>query len=356
MMMKKIELGNKIIGKQEPCFVVAEAGVNHNGSLVLAKKLVDAAVRAGVDAVKFQTFKAERVATSGAGIADYAKKNIGKDMKQINMMKNFELKYEEFRVLKEYCDKKDILFLSTPHSFDAIDFLEELVPAYKFGSGDITNIPALRHAAKKGKPIILGTGMSTLDEVRYATNTIKSEGNRQIVALHCTTNYPCPLEEVNLSAMITMQKELDCLVGYSDHTLGILVPTIAAAMGACIIEKHFTLDRDLPGPDHKASLEPNELKEMTKAIREVQKAIGDGIKKPTKTEKKIKNVVRKSIVSKVNISKGAVITREVIEIKRPGTGISPIYIDKIVGAKAKIDINKDELIQWNEIDLNISEK
>jgi N-acetylneuraminate synthase len=348
--MKKITIGNKIVGENKPCFIIAEAGVNHNGELDLAKQLVNVAVDAGVDAVKFQTFKAEGVTTSSVGIAGYAKKNIGKGMKQINMIKNLELKCEEFRVLKEYCDKKEILFLSTPHSFDAIDFLDDLVPAYKFGSGDLTNIPALQHAAKKGKPIILGTGMSTLEEVKSAIDAITSEGNEEIIVLHCTTNYPCPVEEVNLNAMKTMGEELDCLVGYSDHTLGILVPIMAATLGAVVIEKHFTIDKSLPGPDHKASLEPNELKEMTKVIREVQKAMGNGIKKPTKEEEKIKKVVRKSIVAKVGLPMGKAITEQMLDIKRPGTGIEPEYWDKIIGKKARREIKKDEVLTWKMIE------
>jgi len=285
--MDKIKLISRYIGGNEPCFVIAEAGVNHNGKIELAKKLVDAAAKAKADAVKFQTFKADLVVTKEADLASYAERNIGQKISQLDMLKHVELAYNDFAIIKQYCDKKNIIFLSTPHSFDAIDFLEDLVPAYKFGSGDITNTPALKRAAKKGKPIILGTGMSTLDEVRYAINAIKSEGNEQIIVLHCTTNYPCPMAEVNLRAMITMQQELDCLVGYSDHTLGISVPIIAAAMGATVIEKHFTIDKSLPGPDHKASLEPDELKSMIKEIRKTGKILGSFDKKPTKSEKKI---------------------------------------------------------------------
>ena len=341
--MRKIKISNKLVGDNQPCFIIAEAGVNHNGKIELAKKLIDAAVDAEADAVKFQTAKAEDVVIDGAGIADYAKKNIRKNITQLEMIKNLELKYEEFEILKDYCDKKGIIFLSTPHSFDAIDFLEDLVPAYKFGSGDITNIIALKHAAKKGKPMILGTGMSTLQEVKYAVNTIKSEGNKQIIALHCTTNYPCPLEEVNLQAMITMQKKLDCLVGYSDHTLGITVPIMAVSLEAVVIEKHFTLDRDLPGPDHKASLEPNELTTMVEEIRKVEKALGNFDKKPTESEKKIMKLVRKSIVAKQDIAKGSIIDENMVVIKRPGTGLYPSNIDKIIGKKAKQDIAKDEI-------------
>jgi N,N'-diacetyllegionaminate synthase len=349
--MEKIKIGNKWAGDEEPCFIIAEAGVNHNGKLELAKKLVDAAGNAGADAVKFQTYKAEKLVTKDADATMYQVKNMREKKSQLDMLDNLALEYKEFIVLKKYCDRKGILFLSTPHSFDAIDFLEELVPVYKFGSGDLTNIPSLKYAAKKEKPMILGTGMSTLEEVRHAVDAIKSEGNDQIVVLHCTTNYPCPLEEVNLQAMKIMKNELKCLVGYSDHTLGNIVPIAAVAMGACMIEKHFTLNRELPGPDHRASLEPNELKEMIQVIRETEKAMGNGIKKPTKSEDQIKKSIRKSIVAKVNIPKGTIITREMMEIKRPGMGISPDQIDKIIGGKARDNIKKDELIRWDKIEM-----
>jgi len=347
--MKDIRISNKIIGKNQPIFIIAEAGVNHNGKLEIAKKLVDVAVDAGADAVKFQTFKSKGVVTAGSDLADYAKKNIGKDIKQLELMNSLELNYRDFSILKDYCDKKEIIFLSTPHSFDAINFLDDLVPAYKFGSGDITNIPSLKHAAKKGKPMILGTGMSTLNEVKYAINAIKSEGNEQIIALHCTTNYPCPLEEVSLRAMITMQKELDCLVGYSDHTLGVLVPIMATAMNATVIEKHFTIDKNLPGPDHRASLEPNEFKNMIKEIRNTEKALGSFDKKPTESEKEIMKIVRKSIVAKQDIQKGSIIERNMLIMKRPGTGLRPDDLDKIIGKKANRYILEDEIFQLDMV-------
>jgi len=339
-----------MIGTEQSCFVIAEAGVNHNGKLDLAKKLVDVAVAASADAVKFQTFIAEGVVTSSTGIADYVRNNIGKNMKQIDMLKKYELSFDDFKLLKEYCDKKDIIFLSSPHSFDAIDFLQDLVPAYKFGSGDLTNIPALQYAAKKDKPIILGTGMATLEEVRHAIHAITSMGNTQIIVLHCTTNYPCSYEDVNLRAMITMQQELECLVGYSDHTLGLLVPPLAVALGATIIEKHFTLHKKLSGPDHKASLEPHELEEMIRQIRDVEKILGSSEKRPTDSEKTIMEIVRKSIVAGKNIRKGEVIQKEMLMIKRPGIGISPAEIEKIIGKKTKRDISIDEILRWDLVE------
>ena len=347
--MRKIKIGNKLIDEGKPCFIIAEAGVNHNGSLKLAKKLINVAKATGVDAVKFQTFKTEGVMTENVPMAKYQKKNIGKTETQFQMVKRLELPFEDFIILKKYCDKKGIIFLSTPHSEDAIDFLEPLVPAYKIGSGDLTNLPFLEKIAKKRKPIILSTGMATLGEVEEAVNTIKKEGNNKIILLHCTTNYPCPLEEVNLRAMETLKKEFDLPVGYSDHTLGITVPIMAVTLGATVLEKHFTLDKNLPGPDHKASLEPKEFKEMIRAIRDVEKALGSSIKKPTKSEEKIKKVARKSIVAKVDIPKRAKITKDMLVIKRPGTGIEPKFLDKVIGKRTKKEIKKDELITWEMV-------
>jgi len=340
-----IKIGKKTIGRKYPCFIIAEAGVNHNGYLNLAKKLVDAAVSAKADAVKFQTFTASEVVTKNAGIATYAKKNIGRNLKQVDMLKQFELPFDDFKKIKKYCDNKGIIFLSSPHSFDAIDIVNEIVPAFKFGSGDITNLPALQYAAKKGKPMILGTGMSTIKEIKQAISTIRAENNNQIIALHCTTNYPCPKDEVNLRAMITMQEELDCLVGYSDHTLGLTTSLLSRALGAVVIEKHFTIDKKLPGPDHPASLDTEELKQLVENIRCVETILGNTVKKPTPSEKKIMKLVRKSLVANKDIKKEVTITREMVSIKRPGTGLPPAYLDKLVGKKTVKNIEKDELFK-----------
>jgi len=349
-MGKIIHIGSKRIGEKLPCFVIAEAGVNHNGKLSLAKKLVDTASSAGADAVKFQTYKAEGVVTDDVGITAYAQKNIGKNMSQRQMIKRYELSFKEFIELKQYCDKKQIIFLSTPHSFDAIDFLEDLVPAYKFGSGDLTNLPALKYAAQKHKPILLGTGMATLQEVRTAIRTIHVTGNHQVIALHCTTNYPCPPEEVNLRAMLTMQHTLNCLVGYSDHTRGITVPVMAATLGAVAIEKHFTLSKTMSGPDHAASLEPAELAQMVAAIRSIETILGGYAKKPTPSEKEIMKFVRKSIVAAHDIKKGVVLRRSMLDIKRPGTGLSPAHLQQLLGKKTKKPIKKDELIRESMVE------
>jgi len=345
----KIRIEDKLIGEEEPCFIIAEAGVNHNGSVELAKKLIDAAKDAGADAVKFQTFKTENVVVKDAQKAEYQKETTGEGS-QYEMIKKLELTEEDFRELADYAEKKDIMFLSSPFDKESVDLLYELdVPAFKVGSGEITNFPLLRYIAKKEKPIILSTGMSTLGEIEEALDVIRSEGVEDIILLHCVSNYPARIEDVNLRAMGTLKQAFKLPVGFSDHTLGITAPIAAVALGACVIEKHFTLDRNLPGPDHKASLEPDELKEMVKAIREVEKALGNGIKKPTKEEEKIKKVARRSIVAKVDISKGAIITEDMLDVKRPGTGIEPKYLKFIIGRKTKEDIKKDEIISLKMI-------
>jgi len=342
--MNLISINNKKIGNNEPCFIIAEAGVNHNGSLKMALKLVDAAKKAGADAIKFQTFKAEDLVTARAESAEYVTKNMGKQIKQMELLKNLELQEDDFILIKKECDKKDIIFLSTPHTFSVIDFLDNLIPAYKIASSDMNNHPFLEYIAKKKKPIILGTGMSTMDEVQEAIQVIKSARNNQIIVMHCTTSYPCPLNDVNLRAMITIKKKLNCIIGYSDHTSGILVSLAAVAIGAKVIEKHFTLNKNLDGPDHISSIEPKELATLIHSIRDVELSLGSADKKPVISELKIKNVARKSIVAKQNIPLGTVIKRNMLTIKRPGTGIEPKYFDTIIGQKSKKDILKDEII------------
>jgi len=345
--MEKIKIGNKSVGLGQPVFIIAEAGVNHNGKLKLAYKLVDAAVWAGADAIKFQTFKAEDVVTSFGKMAEYQKRNIGKKESQLEMLKKLELPDNFYKPLIKYCQKKKIMFLSTPHGgFKSVDLLQKLkVHAFKFGSGDLTNLPVLQYAAKFGKTMILGTGMATLKEVRNAIEIIKSVGNNQIIVLHCTTNYPCPFEEVNLRAMRTMMKKLNVLVGYSDHTNGIQVPIMATTLGASLIEKHFTLDKSMSGPDHKASLEPNELKEMIDSIRKVKLVMGSEIKRSNKSEMSMMKDVRKSIIAIADINKGDVLTEKNMAIKRPGTGLSPSFWNKILGKIAKRDFKNGELIK-----------
>ena len=330
-------------------FIIAEAGVNHNGDIKLAKKLINVAKDAGADAVKFQTFKAKDVVTQNAEKAEYQKETTGEGS-QYEMIKKLELTEEDFMELADYAKEKDILFLSSPFDKKSVDLLDEItVPAYKIASGEITNFPLLKHIAKKGKPIILSTGMATLGEVEEALNVIRSEGVEDVILLHCVSNYPARIEDVNLRAMETLKQAFKIPVGFSDHTVGITASIAAVALGACVIEKHFTLDRKLLGPDHKASLEPNELKEMVKTIRDLEKALGDGIKRPTKDEVEIKRVARRSIVAKEDMSKGIIITEDMLDVKRPGTGIPPKYMEMIVGRKAKENIKKDEIIAMGMI-------
>jgi N-acetylneuraminate synthase/N,N'-diacetyllegionaminate synthase len=331
------------------CFIIAEAGVNHNGNIELAKKLIDVAIDAGVDAVKFQTFKAEKTISMHTPRATYQEANMPEITEsQLEMIKKLELKFEDFKVLKEYCDEKGVIFLSTPFDFESIDILEPLVPAYKIASGELINVPFLKYIAAKGKPMIISTGMANLGEVEEALLAINEVNpNIEKILLHCTTNYPTPFEEVNLNAMLTLKEAFKLPVGYSDHTLGIEIPIAAVAMGARVIEKHFTLDRNLPGPDHKASLEPNELKAMVNAIRNIEKAFGDGIKKPNKSELEIMKVARKSLVAARDIQQEKIIKDSDIEVKRAGEGIQPKFKDIIIGMKINKSIKRDEPFSWS---------
>ena len=328
-------------------FIIAEAGVNHNGRVDLAYKLVDVAKEAGADAIKFQTFKAEKVVSSKAPKAEYQKKATSSDESQLEMIKKLELSFEDFVKLKKYCDKKGIMFLSTPFDHQSIDFLYNLIDIYKIPSGEIINYPYLKHIAAKNKPMIMSTGMTNLGEVEEAINTIRTVNSEaKISLLHCTTNYPAPYEEVNLKAMQTLTAAFKLPVGYSDHTLGIEVPIAAAALGARIIEKHFTLDKKLLGPDHKASLKPGELKEMIKAIRNIEKALGDGIKKPNKSEIEIIKVARRSLIATRDIRIGEIIKESDIIIKRPGTGIPPKFKEIVIGMRIINGIRQDEPFRW----------
>lgn len=348
--MKEIKIENKII-KKGYCFVIAEAGVNHNGRLDLALKLVDVAAKAGADAIKFQTFKAKQVVTESAETAEYQRKNTGRKESQIKMLKRLEFDEKWYpKVLKE-CKKKNIIFLSTPHGgFSSVDLLQKLnVPAFKFGSGDLTNLPLLKYAAKFKKAMILGTGMATMGEVKEAIKTIKSAGNNKIIVLHCTTNYPCPNNEVNLRTMQTMMKNLSVIVGYSDHTLGSQVPMMAVTLGALVIEKHFTLDNSMEGPDHKASANPEVFKRMVEEIKRIEIILGDSCKKPSASEIKMRPTIRKSIVALSDIQKGDKFGPGNMSIKRPGTGLAPKYYFQIQGKKSKRNIKADTVIKKNDI-------
>lgn len=328
-------------------FIIAEAGINHNGSIELAKKLIDAAVEAGCDAVKFQTFKTENVISENAPKAEYQKEITGAQETQFAMVKKLELTYEQFAQLSEYCRTRKIMFLSTPFDLESVDFLASInIPIIKIPSGEITNFPYLRKVGALRKKIIMSTGMAELEEIKEAIDVLLKRGTKRedITILHCNTDYPTPFNDVNLRAMVTIQKMLGVNVGYSDHTLGIEVPVAAVALGASIIEKHFTLDKSMRGPDHRASLDPGELKSMVIVIRNIEKALGSATKKPSESEKKNILIARKSIVAACEIKKNEIFTEKNITCKRPGNGISPMKWDEILGTKARRSYKKDELI------------
>lgn len=333
-------------------FIIAEAGVNHNGDLNLAYKMVDKAKEAGVDCIKFQTFKTEKIISKNTEMADYQKENTNNNESQYEMVKKLELSYEDFRKIKNYCEQKEIIFLSTPDEKESLDFLvDELkVSTIKVGSGEVTNYLYLKEIAKKNKEIILSTGMSTLGEVEKALEIIREYNNKKVILLHCTTNYPCPMEEVNLKAMLTLKEAFKTEIGYSDHTLGTEVAIAAVAMGAKVIEKHFTLDKNLEGPDHKASLNPKELKIMVEQIRNIEKALGDGIKKPNKSEEKIKKVVRRRILISKELKKGHVLTEDDLILKRSNSGIEADFIDLVLNKKLKIDMKEDSSLTWEDME------
>lgn len=336
-------------------FIIAEAGVNHNGDLEIATKLIDVAVEAGADAVKFQTFKAERVVAKTASKAKYQIRNTGKDTSQFEMIRKLELSDTGFERLFNYCKEKNIVFMSTPFDEDSADWLDNLgMEMFKIPSGEITNKSLIQHIAAKIKPIILSTGMSYLGEVEKAIGWInevwdKLEKRPQLTLLHSVSDYPAKMEDVNLNVIKTMATAFRLPVGYSDHTLGIEIPIAAVAMNAKVIEKHFTLDRNMEGPDHKASLEPDELKAMVKAIRNVEKALGDGIKRPTRNEDDIRKVSRRSLVAARDIEEDETIALEDVAIKRPGAGILPEFKELIVGMQVKRNIKADTVIKWEDL-------
>ncbi|WP_374445530.1 N-acetylneuraminate synthase [Epilithonimonas sp.] len=330
--------------------IIAEAGVNHNGNLDNAFKLIDAAVNAGADYIKFQTFKSENLVSKSAKKAKYQIQNTGNSTdSQYEMLKKLELSHEDHELLIDYCKQKNIQFFSTAFDLDSLQYLKEIgLNLVKIPSGEITNLPYLRKAAKLFNKVILSTGMCTMEDIEAAINVFLAENfsKDDITILHCNTEYPTPMNDVNLKAMLSIQQEFGTKVGYSDHTLGIEVPVAAVALGASIIEKHFTLDNTMEGPDHVASLEPNQLKEMVKSIRNIEKAIsGDGTKKPSMSEMKNIEIARKSILAKKDIKKGEIFTEENLTIKRPGTGISPMKWDEVIGKVADREYKADELIQ-----------
>ena len=330
----------------EKVFIIAEAGVNHNGDISIAKSLVDVAALAGADAVKFQTFKADKLAAKQAPKAAYQNETTDKTETQHEMLRKLELTKDMHVELIKYCKEKEIMFLSTPFDIDSVHMLVELgLDIIKIPSGEITNLPYLREVAKQKKKVILSTGMSNMQEVKDAVQILRQNGAEDITVLHCNTQYPTPMKDVNLRAMIQMGEELEVPVGYSDHTLGIEVPIAAVAMGAMVIEKHFTLDKTMQGPDHKASLEPEELKGMVQAIRNIEKTLGDGNKNRTESEKETISIARKSIVAACKIEKGEVFTEKNLTVKRPGNGISPMKWDEVIGKVSKKAYEADEMIE-----------
>ncbi|WP_333887966.1 N-acetylneuraminate synthase [Sphingobacterium siyangense] len=328
--------------------IIAEAGVNHNGDISNALKLIDVAVEAGVDYIKFQTFKAEKLVSKKAKKAEYQIQNMGgEEDSQYAMLKKLELSLQDHETLITYCTNKGIKFFSTAFDLDSLQYLKSIgLELVKIPSGEITNLPYLRNAAKLFSKIILSTGMSTMDEISSAVDIFRAEGISDITILHCNTEYPTPMADVNLRAMLAIKEELGTKIGYSDHTLGIEVPIAAVALGASVIEKHFTLDKTMPGPDHAASLEPFELINMVTAIRNIEKAMtGDGIKKPSPSEQKNIAIARKSIVAATSISKGDVLSEKNLAVKRPGNGISPMRWDEIIGKIAIRNFDEDDLIE-----------
>ena len=334
-----------MIGGDHPVFVIAEAGVNHNGDVALARELIDVACSAGADAVKFQTFRAEAIATLDAPKASYQLATTSSAQSQFEMLRQLELSKDEHHLLKDYCREKNITFLSTPFDPESADFLETLdVPAFKISSGDLTNTPLLQHVARKKKPIILSTGMATLQEVKEALTAINETGNDKVILLQCVSQYPASPGEVNLRAMETMHRAFNVPIGFSDHTEGIAVSLAAVALGAVVIEKHFTLDRNLPGPDHRASLEPEELKALITGIRSIEAALGNGEKKPSAAELKTASVARRSIVAAHPIQAGAILSDEEVVLKRPGTGLPPSMLKSVVGKRVRRDIPAGTMI------------
>lgn len=331
-------------------FIIAEAGVNHNGSLDLALRLVDAAKSSGADAVKFQTFRADHLATRSAHKAPYQERTTANDESQYEMLQRLELDAAAHRKIIDHCQQIGIQFLSSPFDAQSADLLGELdLPLYKIPSGEITNLPFLEHIARKGRPLILSTGMSTLGEVEDAVRVLGLAGCKQLTLLHCVTEYPAPYDEVNLQAMQTLRMAFGLPVGYSDHTPGIEIAVAAVALGAVVIEKHFTLDRSLPGPDHAASLEPDELREMVTAIRHVEAALGTGIKAPALCELPNISVARKSVVAARSLSTGHKLSADDLDIKRPGSGLAPKLLPALIGRTLRATVEKDAVIKWDDL-------
>lgn len=348
--IEAITIGERRVGPNESVVIIAEAGVNHNGDVEVARRLVDVAASAGVDAVKFQAFRADLIASPGTPKARYQAETTGGGESQIEMLRRLQLPPEGLAAVRDQCAKRGVLFLCTPFDRPCGDLLEQLgVAAFKIASGEVTNLPFLAHIARKRKPILLSTGMCYLKEVEEAVRTVREAGNDQIVLLHCVTQYPADPAEANLRAMQVMREAFGIPVGFSDHTLGDAVTLAAVALGACVVEKHFTLDRNLPGPDHKASLEPEELRALVRRIRTVERALGDGRKAPTPSEAENRSVVRRSLAAAADLKAGTILTPDTIEMLRPGTGISPTRLSEVVGRKLARGVAAGHLLSWDDL-------
>jgi len=345
--VRSIEIAGRPVGSGHPCFVVAEAGVNHNGSVDLAGRLTEVAATAGADAVKFQTFKAERLVTAAAPKARYQTETTDAAESQLDMLRRLELSDDGHRMLVRTCAARGLAFLSTPFDEECADFLDGLgMAAFKIPSGEVTNLPFLAHVARKGKPLIVSTGMAGLGEVEAAVRTIQASGNHDIVLLHCVSDYPARAVDANLRAMATMRAAFGLPVGYSDHTMGLPVALAAVALGACVLEKHFTLDRALPGPDHRASLEPDELTALVEGVRTIESALGHGRKTPAAGEASTAAVARKSLVAARPLAAGTVLTEASIAIKRPGTGLAPAMLGTLIGRTLRQDVAADAVLTF----------
>lgn len=346
-----VEIAGRKVGRGQPCFLVAEAGVNHNGDLAAARRLVDAAVRAGADAVKFQTFQASRLVSPHAPKADYQSAATGPAESQLQMLRRLQLSPQAHRDLFAYCRERGILFLSAPFDEESADFLNQLgVAAFKIPSGEITNIPLLERVAGFSKPMIVSTGMASMGEVETAVNAIRRRGCSQLILLHCVSSYPTAPVDANLAAMATVRRAFGAPVGYSDHTMGLEIALAAVTLGACVIEKHLTLDRSLPGPDQQASLEPDEWKALVEAIRNVEAALGHGRKEPAPCERNVAEVARKSLHAAVDIPRGGVLSADSVALMRPGTGLPPAMLPYVLGRVARRPIAAGEMLDWGALE------
>lgn len=331
-----IRIRDRRIGRRYPAFIIAEAGINHNGKLELAKKLIREAKAAGADAVKFQTFKAQSLCS--------------KESRYFNLFKSLEFDKNAWQQIAKLARRLGIIFLSTPFDEESVDLLNDLnIPAFKVASGDLTHLPLLKYIATKQKPILLSTGMANLKEINEALNVIYANGNNKVILLHCVSNYPTDIKYANLKAICTLGQAFGVPVGFSDHTIGTLASIAAVCLGAKVIERHFTLSKNLPGPDHRLSLNPEEFKTMVKQIRSIEQGLGDGKKVPSRAEGEIKAIARRSIVADIDIPKGTIITRQMLKISRPGTGIQPKFLERIIGKDAKRNIKQDEVLNWSKI-------